>query len=104
MGPLDQLVEMIPGMGRLRGAAAVDERQVARVEAMIGSMTPEERRTPVIINGSRRRRIARGSGVTVADVNRLLRQFEQARQLARQVEEMWKRGKRLPHKGGFPWP
>lgn len=104
MGPLDQLVEMIPGLGRLRGAPAVDEAQLARVEAMISSMTPEERRAPAIINGSRRRRIARGSGVTVADVNRLLRQFEQARQLARQVEEMGRRGKRLPHKGGFPWP
>ncbi|MGH7751957.1 MAG: signal recognition particle protein, partial [Gemmatimonadales bacterium] len=86
MGPLDQLVEMIPGLsGRLKGAGTpqLDERQLARVEAMVASMTPEERRNPAILNGSRRRRIARGSGVTVQEVNRLLKQFEEAKTLAR---------------------
>ncbi len=103
MGPLDQLIELIPGLGRLRGEAQIDERQLVRVEAMINSMTPEERRTPAVINASRRRRIARGAGVTVQDVNRLLKQFEEAKQLVRQVEGMGKRAKRLP-KGGFTWP
>lgn len=103
MGPLDQLLEMIPGLGRLRGSAEVDERQLARVEAMINSMTPQERRTPGIINAGRRRRIALGAGVTVPDVNRLLKQFEEAKQLVRQVEGMGKRAKRLS-KGGWPWP
>ncbi|MBI3975516.1 MAG: signal recognition particle protein [Armatimonadetes bacterium] len=104
MGPLDQLVEMIPGLGgRLKGAPTVDERQLARVEAMINSMTPEERRTPALLNGSRRRRIARGAGVTVQEVNRLLKQFEEAKALVRQMEELGKRGKRLP-KGGLGWP
>ncbi len=106
MGPLDQLIDMIPGLGgRLKGAGApqVDERQLARVEAMIGSMTPEERRNPAILNGSRRRRIARGAGVTVQDVNRLLKQFEEAKALVRQMEELGRRGKRLP-KGGMEWP
>jgi len=103
MGPLDQLLELIPGLGRLRAQAAVDERQLARVEAMINSMTPEERRNPAVINASRRRRIARGSGVTVQEVNRLLRQFEEARQLVKQAEAMGKRARRLP-KGGWTWP
>jgi signal recognition particle subunit SRP54 len=104
MGPLDQILEMIPGMGRLRGAGTVDARALARVEAMINSMTPEERRNPAIIDGSRRRRIAAGSGMTVQDVNRLLRQFEEAKHLARKVEEMGRRGKRFPNRGGPIWP
>ncbi len=86
MGPLDQLLEMIPGFGRMREAGAqVDEGQLRKIEAMIQSMTPRERDSPTVIDGSRRRRIARGSGVTVQDVNRLLKQFEQARRLMRQV-------------------
>ncbi|MDR7470886.1 MAG: signal recognition particle protein [Armatimonadota bacterium] len=103
MGPVDQLLELIPGLGRLRAQAAVDERQLARVEAMINSMTPEERRNPAVINASRRRRIARGSGVTVQEVNRLLRQFEEARQLVKQAEAMGRRARRLP-RGGWIWP
>jgi signal recognition particle subunit SRP54 len=87
MGPLDQLLDMIPGLARARlPGMSVDETQLRRVEAMIQSMTPQERQQPSIIDGSRRRRIARGSGVTVADVNRLLRQFEQVRQLVRHAD------------------
>ncbi|MDR7464516.1 MAG: signal recognition particle protein, partial [Armatimonadota bacterium] len=67
------------------------------------SMTPEERRNPAVINASRRRRIARGSGVTVQEVNRLLRQFEEARQLVKQAEAMGRRARRLP-RGGWIWP
>jgi len=98
MGPLDQLLGMIPGVGsRLRGAE-VDEHALARIEAVINSMTPEERRHPAIIDGSRRRRIARGSGTSVQEVNRLLRQFDEVKKMLRQFES---RGHR---KGKFPLP
>ena len=93
MGPLDQLLGMIPGLGqRLRGAE-VDERALGRIEAMIGSMTPDERRRPQIIDGSRRRRIARGSGTSVQEVNRLLRQFDEIKKMMRQLESRGRRGK-----------
>ncbi len=88
MGPLGQLLDMIPGMGRLTkmaGPAAVDERQLARVEAIIRSMTPGERSNPRILDGSRKRRIARGSGTTAQDVNQLINQFNQMRELMKQV-------------------
>ncbi len=94
MGPLESLVEMIPGLGsRAKGLGAeMDERQLVRVEAIIDSMTPEERRQPHVIDGGRRRRIARGSGTTIQDVNRLLRQFEEAKRLIRQVSGLEKKG------------
>jgi len=98
MGPLDQVLAMIPGVGsRVRGMD-VDERQLGRIEAMINSMTPQERRHPEIIDGSRRRRIARGSGTSVQDVNRLLRQFQEARRMLRHIETLGRR------KGKFPMP
>lgn len=83
MGPVTQLVEMLPGLSRLAGRLpeGTEEKQLKKVEAIILSMTPEERRNPVIIGGSRRRRIARGSGVTPQDVNQLLNQFQQMRKL-----------------------
>ncbi|OUN01565.1 MAG: signal recognition particle protein [Firmicutes bacterium ZCTH02-B6] len=87
MGPLDQILGMIPGLAgakQLQGLQ-VDEKQLKRIEAIIQSMTPEERAQPHIINGSRRRRIARGSGTSVQDVNRLLKQFEQTRALFKQL-------------------
>lgn len=81
MGSVGQLMEMVPGMGQISRnpamAAALDESQFARVEAMIYSMTLEERRNPTIIDGSRRRRIASGSGTTPAEVNQLLNNFRQ---------------------------
>ena len=96
MGPLDQLLSMIPGAkGRMRDMA-VDERALGRIEAMINSMTREERRHPQTIDGSRRRRIARGSGTTVQEVNRLLRQFEEARKVLRQLEGLGRRAGKLP--------
>jgi signal recognition particle subunit SRP54 len=102
MGPLDSLIEMIPGLaGRMRGAAAeMDERQLTRVEAMIDSMTPVERASPQLIDGSRRRRIARGSGTSIQDVNRLLKQFEDAKRLIKQVGSMERTGRR----GRLPFP
>ncbi|MFC1572459.1 signal recognition particle protein [Candidatus Eisenbacteria bacterium] len=82
MGPLQDLVKLIPGMGsKALGPVSVDEKEVSRVEAIVLSMTPRERRKPEIINGSRRKRIARGSGTSVQQVNRLLRDFQQMRKL-----------------------
>jgi signal recognition particle subunit SRP54 len=96
MGPLDQVLSMIPGVGaRLKGAQ-VDEGEFKRVEAMIGSMTPGERRHPETIDGSRRRRIARGSGTSVQEVNRLLRQFSEARKMLKQIEGMGRRKGKMP--------
>jgi len=87
MGPIGQLVEMIPGAAGLAGAAqaAVDDGELRRVEAIIDSMTPTERREPHLIKAGRRRRIAAGSGTSVAHVNRLLRQFEEMQKLVRQL-------------------
>ena len=87
MGSLSQIVEMIPGMSQLTKRAPevdLEEGQIKRVEAIIYSMTPEERRRPDIINGSRRRRIAKGSGTTPQDINQLLNQFRQTQKLVRQ--------------------
>jgi signal recognition particle subunit SRP54 len=83
MGPLEQIMGMLPGMGQIKALAQnkPDDKQIDRVEAIIGSMTPDERRKQHIINGSRRKRIAKGSGHAVEDVNRLLKQFVQARKL-----------------------
>ncbi len=82
MGPVEELVKLIPGLGaRLAGQIGVDDAALRRTEAIILSMTPEERRRPEIIDGSRRRRIARGSGTSVQEVNRLLREFAQMRRL-----------------------
>ncbi|MDO8568160.1 MAG: signal recognition particle protein [Dehalococcoidales bacterium] len=83
MGPLAQLVEMLPGMSKLANKLpeGVEEKQMKKVEAIILSMTPEERRNPSLIGGSRRRRIARGSGTKPQDVNQLLNQFQQMQKL-----------------------
>lgn len=91
MGSLGQLAEMIPGLSRLAGRLTdgTEEKRLKRVEAIILSMTPEERRNPAIIGGSRRRRIARGSGVKPQDVNQLLNQFH----LMQRLMKMGSRGK-----------
>src|SRR5690606_14462077 len=86
MGPLDQVLGMIPGIGKAKGLKdlKVDEKQMARTEAIIKSMTPEEREKPEIINASRRKRIAAGSGTNLQDVNRLLKQFDDMRKMMKQ--------------------
>ena len=86
MGSLSQIMEMVPGMNQLsrKMPTDVDDNQIKQVEAIIRSMTAEERRRPEILNGSRRRRIARGSGTTPQDINRLLNQFKQTQKLMRQ--------------------
>jgi len=91
MGPLDQLFSLIPGFNAGNFQKLInefDEKELVRIEAIINSMTPEERRNPSIINGSRRKRIARGSGTTVQDVNRLLKQYEQARKLVKHLGDL----------------
>lgn len=92
MGSVKSLLSMIPGMSRQIRDADIDERQILRVEAVIKSMTAKEREKPDIINASRRRRIAAGAGVSVEDVNKLLRQYEQMRKMFRQMNS--KGGKR----------
>jgi signal recognition particle subunit SRP54 len=99
MGPLDQILGMIPGISasKLKGLQ-VDEGQIKKVEAIIQSMTPEERRKPQIIGSSRKQRIARGSGTSTQDVNRLLQQFGQMQKLVKQF------GKMSPRKMGQAFP
>jgi signal recognition particle subunit SRP54 len=102
MGPLDKVIEMIPGANRLKGLtdAEVDQNRIKRIEAVILSMTPEERRNPKIIKGSRRRRIAKGSGTTVQVVNQVLAQHKQMQEL---MKRFGKGGKKMKLPGGFPF-
>ncbi len=90
MGPLEQLLGMLPGMGNMKALAdaQVDPKQINRVEAIISSMTPDERRKQHIINGSRRKRIAKGSGTSVEEVNRLLKQFVQMQRMLKSLGGM----------------
>jgi signal recognition particle subunit SRP54 len=104
LGSLDQILTMLPFGKKLRGAPQgmdAEQADLARFDAIIGSMTPAERRHPEIINGSRRQRIARGSGTTVQDVNRLLKQFGELRRMMKQLKGMPGKapGMKLP---GFP--
>ena len=85
MGPLEQVVGMIPGMNRLPAGAQIDEKALVRIEAIIQSMTGEERTKPQIINGSRRKRIAAGSGTNVQEVNRLLKQFDEMQKMMKKL-------------------
>ena len=88
MGPLAQVMEMIPGFSAMKSKMPtedLDDSNLDRVEAIIYSMTPQERQRPYMIGGSRRRRIARGSGTTAQDVNQLLNQFKQMQKMMRQM-------------------
>lgn len=103
MGPLDQLLDMIPGMERVRGKVDLNEsqRDLRRAEAIINSMTREERQHPDIIESRRRRRIALGSGTRVQDVNKVLKQFDEAKKVLKQMahlERDARRGGRLPRR------
>ncbi|NIV40463.1 MAG: signal recognition particle protein [Anaerolineae bacterium] len=95
MGPIGQLLDMIPGMGKLTEGMAPDvtDKQMKIIEAIINSMTPGERRNPRIINASRKRRIAKGSGTTVMEVNDLLSQFRQMQRMMKQLAGGGKRGR-----------
>lgn len=105
MGPIGQLMDMIPGMGKVKGLKGLElsDKDVKRTEAIVLSMTKEERRKPEIMNGSRRKRVASGSGTSVQEVNKLLKQFEQSQKMMKQLSQMQqptKGGKR----GGFNFP
>lgn len=102
MGPLDELLGMLPGANKIKGLQnlQIDEKQIAHVEAIILSMTKEERENPEIINASRKKRIARGSGRPVQEVNRLLKQFNEMKKMMKQMTNMQKgkkgKGFKLP--------
>jgi signal recognition particle subunit SRP54 len=110
MGPIKQILNMLPGMGSQLKDVDIDDKQVYSVEALIFSMTKEEREKPEIINPSRKRRIAAGAGMAVEDVNRLIKQYEQIRKMMKQMNKKGKKGFKLPPgyekmmggKGGFP--
>ncbi|MFM8818589.1 MAG: hypothetical protein ACKOHI_12090 [Phycisphaerales bacterium] len=107
MGPLGNLMGMMPGMPKELKGAQIGDDQLKPVEAIIRSMTPEERRRPEIINGSRRNRIALGSGTTVGDVNRLVKQFSEMQKMMKRMGAMaprpGKKGKKgKPGRIGFP--
>ena len=100
MGSMKKMLGMLPGMGQMREALDnFDEREVDRIEAIIRSMTPAERHTPKIINGSRRSRIARGSGTTATDVNQLLERFDGAQKM---MKQMARGGMGMPGMGNLP--
>ncbi|MDN5346617.1 MAG: signal recognition particle subunit [Clostridia bacterium] len=105
MGPLDELLSLLPGIGKVKQLKdlKVDPKELLHIEAIIQSMTPEERRNPDIINGSRKRRIAAGSGVKVQDVNRLLKQFADAQQLMRQFGQLAGGKRKGSGKIKLPW-
>ena len=95
LGPIEQIIGMIPGLSSVKKQmkdVKVDEKEFSRIEAMICSMTPEERQNPSIIDASRKKRIANGSGTNVRDLNALLKQFESTRKMFKQFSEMTKRG------------
>lgn len=102
MGSLEQLMGMIPGMNKLTKGQdlAVNEKELVKVEAIINSMTKKERQNPIIIDGSRRKRIALGSGIKVQDINRLLKQFEQTKKLMKQFSQG---REKMSRQGGFPF-
>jgi signal recognition particle subunit SRP54 len=87
MGPISQVLGMLPGMNRLPKNAEVDDGALVHIEAIIRSMTPAERREPNIINGSRRKRIALGSGTSVQEVNKLMKQFEQMQRMMKTLSK-----------------
>ncbi|HEY2421344.1 MAG TPA: signal recognition particle protein [Neobacillus sp.] len=105
LGPLDELLKMMPGANKIKGLnnMQIDEKQIAHVEAIIRSMTKEEKVHPEILNSNRKRRIAKGSGRTVTELNRLLKQFEDMKKMMKQMTGMNPRGPK-GKKGGFKFP
>ncbi|BAU27571.1 signal recognition particle subunit FFH/SRP54 (srp54) [Aneurinibacillus soli] len=103
MGPLDELLNMMPGMNKMKGLkdVKIDDGAIGRVEAIIRSMTIVEKQQPELINSSRRKRIAKGSGTTIQEVNRLIKQFDDMRKMMKQFTKMTDKAKK---KGGFKFP
>ncbi|MBR3808332.1 MAG: signal recognition particle protein [Lachnospiraceae bacterium] len=107
MGGLSSIMSMLPGMGAKMGDidSMIDEKQLARIEAIVLSMTPKERQNPKLLNPSRKHRIARGAGVDIAQVNRFIKQFEQSQKMMKQMQGMMgKKGKRMMMPGGMRFP
>ncbi|MEK3882106.1 signal recognition particle protein [Paenibacillus sp. PL2-23] len=91
LGPLDQIMDMLPGMNKMKGGMKdlkVDEKQLGRIEAIVRSMTKEEKQKPELLNHSRRKRVAAGSGTTIVEVNRLIKQFDDMRKMMKQFSSM----------------
>ncbi|NPB05769.1 MAG: signal recognition particle protein [Aquificae bacterium] len=105
MGPLDKILKMVPGLGAYADKIKVDEKLIKRKIAIINSMTPEERRNPNIINLSRKQRIARGSGTTVSDVNRLLKEYREMKKLLKRfkINNFGAKKGRFPFRFPFPF-
>lgn len=104
MGGLSDILNMMPGMGNLKGVDLPDEKSLGRIEAIIYSMTPKERSNPQILNPSRKNRIAKGAGVDIAEVNRLVKNFEQARKMMKQFPGLMGGKKRGGKMGRFKLP
>ena len=102
MGGIGSVLNMLPGVGSQLKNVEVDDSQFSRIEAIILSMTPKERSNPGILNPSRKNRIARGAGVDITEVNRLVKQFEQSRKLMKQMPGMM--GGKMGKRGGFKLP
>ena len=104
MGSMEDILKMIPGAAGKLGNVQVDEKAMGRTKAIIQAMTPKERANPDILNASRRKRIARGSGTTIQDVNRLMNQFDASRKMMKQMTGgLFKKGKKKKRPGGFPF-
>ncbi|HEX2868955.1 MAG TPA: signal recognition particle protein [Ignavibacteriales bacterium] len=99
MGSLKSIISMIPGIGSQIKNADIDDRQLLRVEAIIQSMTKQERSNPKILNGGRRKRIARGSGTTIQDVNRLVKQFQEMQKMMKMINSSSMQGRKNPFSG-----
>lgn len=104
MGGLSDILNMMPGMGNLKGVDLPDEKSLGRIEAIIYSMTPKERSNPQILNPSRKNRIAKGAGIDIAEVNRLVKNFEQARKMMKQFPGLMGGKKRGGKMGRFKLP
>jgi signal recognition particle subunit SRP54 len=106
LGPLDELLKMMPGANKIKGLnnIQVDEKQIGHVEAIIRSMTIEEKNHPEIMNANRKKRIAKGSGRTVPEVNRLLKQFDDMKKMMKQMTGMQQKGKKKGGFGGMKFP
>jgi signal recognition particle subunit SRP54 len=101
MGNIKDLVGMIPGAGKAMKDVDVDDDAFKSIEAMILSMTPQEREDPSVINGSRRMRIAKGSGTTLQDVNKLLKQFEEMRKMMKMMNKVQDGKMKMPNLGNM---
>ncbi|KAB7708027.1 signal recognition particle protein [Bacillus aerolatus] len=105
MGPLDEIIKMLPGANKIKGLnnVQVDEKQISHIEAIIQSMTSEEKQHPEIISSGRKKRIAKGSGTSIQEVNRLLKQFEEMKKMMKQMSGMQQKGKKKGAPFKFPF-